>query len=38
MMTISSTLGWFSRIVTMTVEIDGPVVIDEGEGNERMIS
>jgi hypothetical protein len=32
MSTISSTLGWFSRIVTITVELDGPVVTDEGEG------
>ena len=33
MMTISSTLGWFSRIITMTLELDGPMVDDTGEGD-----
>ena len=33
MMTLASTLGWFSRVVTVTIELDGPMVADEGEGN-----
>ena len=32
-MTLSSTLGWFSRIITMTLELDGPMVDDAGEGD-----
>lgn len=32
-MTLASTLGWFSRVVTVTIELDGPMVADEGEGN-----
>eukprot|EP00596_Hydrurales_sp_CCMP1899_P010772 CAMPEP_0119048936 /NCGR_PEP_ID=MMETSP1177-20130426/61912_1 /TAXON_ID=2985 /ORGANISM="Ochromonas sp, Strain CCMP1899" /LENGTH=139 /DNA_ID=CAMNT_0007025511 /DNA_START=86 /DNA_END=501 /DNA_ORIENTATION=- len=31
MSTIASSLGWFSRIVTITVELDGPIVTDDGE-------
>jgi hypothetical protein len=35
MMTIASTLGWFSRIVSITAELDGPLVADEGEGTRH---
>lgn len=36
MMTLASTLGWFSRVVTVTIELDGPMVADEGEGNHTL--